>query len=165
MKVVIVAKEQSIFEKYSELFKEEIEQSLECQVTYLFQNGRGRGKMIGAIQNASPDILLTVDLEGFEQCTLTDNISYNLLNCKQIHLLLHEGLENEKYLSRQLSIAMFFFCAGDAYFSYLESTYSQLPYLKEIAGWKPAMDKDSAKADAKALCSVLKEVRKECRLH
>lgn len=165
MKIVIVAKEQSIFEKYREIFKAELEQSLEAQVAYLFQNGRSRGKLISDIKSASPDILLTVDLEGFEQCTLTDNISYNLLNCKQIHLLLHEELENEKYLSRQLSIAMFFYCAGDTYFSYLESAYPQLPYLKEIAGWKPAGDKDSAKADAEALCAVLKEVRKECRLH
>lgn len=165
MKVVIIAEEKSIFGKYKEIFQQRIEQSMKCKVAYLFPAGKNSGTLISDINAMVPDILISVDLLGFEQCTLTDNISYNLLNCKQIHLLLQDKIENEKYLSKVLSMAMFFFCAGDAHFKYLSQTYPHLPYLKRLEHWESAIAPQCAEADAQILCSVLEEVCKECCLH
>ena len=59
------------------------------------------------------DLIITFDLVGFEQTTLMGGISYNLVNSKFVNFLLHENLQNEKYLSKQLSLSMFFYCARD----------------------------------------------------
>ena len=61
------------------------------------------------------DLIITFDLVGFEQMTLMGGISYNLVNSKFVNFLLHENLQNEKYLSKQLSLSMFFYCADRKY--------------------------------------------------
>lgn len=164
MKIIIIAEEKSVFGKYKKIFQKKIEQSLKCKVEYLFPAGKSSGTLISDINAKAPDILISVDLLGFEQGTLTGNISYNLLNCKQIHLILQDKTENEKYLSKVLSIAMFFYCAGDAHFQYLSQTYPHLPYLKRLEHWDSAITPQGAEADAQILCSVLEEVCKECCL-
>lgn len=165
MKIVIIAEEKSVFGKYKEIFQKKIEQSLDCKVVYLFPAGKSSGTLISDINAIAPDILISVDLLGFEQGTLTGNISYNLLHCKQIHLILQNETENEKYLSKVLSIAMFFFCAGDARFKYIRQTYPHLPYLKKLEYWESAVTPQCAEADAQILCSVVEEVCRECCLH
>lgn len=114
------------------------------------------------LQTLAPDILVTTDLLGFEQCTLTESISYNLLNCKQIHLLLREKLANEKYLEKQLSMAMFFYCAGDSYYKLLRIKYPDMPWLKSIPGWQIGEDACAAERNAEILCEILEEVSAEC---
>lgn len=86
------------------------------------------------IKECQTDLLITFDLQGFQYCTLTDGIAYNLLDCKQVHFLLGRDLENEKYLAKQLSIAMFFFCANQDYYEYLLEKYPEIPYLEKIGG-------------------------------
>lgn len=86
------------------------------------------------LREAEPDLFINFDLTGFEQSTLTGGIAYNLLNCKQIHILLQDRLTNEKYLKKQLSISMFFYCVSHTCFEYLSRTYPDIPYLKEMTG-------------------------------
>ena len=81
------------------------------------------------------DLLVTFNLSGFEQQTLTGGIFYNLLDCKQIHILLEEHLPCEEKLSLPLSISMFFFCKGQAYYEYLLNTYPDIPYMGKIDEW------------------------------
>ncbi|MCM1542994.1 MAG: hypothetical protein NC121_17280 [Blautia sp.] len=118
--------------------------------------------LIGEIKALRPDLLITADLSGFEQCTLTDNVSYNLLDCKQLHLLLHEKLPNEQYLKKQQSIAMFFYCAGSAYYEYLHKYYPHLPYLKEMPGWQFERNEKAVNKNAEILYGVFLEVLHEC---
>lgn len=162
MKLVVVSEKQSIFEKYSELLQSKIEQDLKCEVICVFQNKKESRKFINELKALAPDVLLTVNLLGFEQCTLTDNISYNLLNCKQVHLLLHEKLANEKYLSKQLSIAMFFYCSGDVYYEHLKTTYPNLPYLKKIEGWQIGESDSNILLNIEVISGIVKEVAEEC---
>lgn len=124
----------------------------------------GPGDILREVKAFRPDILVTVDLQGFEQCTLTDNLSYNLLGCKQIHLLLHDRLRNERCLDKQLSIAMFFYCAGHDHYEYLCNRYPNLPYLKELSGWQAGRNAGAAEQNAELLYGVFREVLRECRI-
>lgn len=107
------------------------------------------------------DLLITFDLTGFEQSTLAGGISYNLLNCKQIHFLLNRNLSNESYLSKQLSLSMFFFCSDNDYYHYLMDTYPDIPYLEPIMSWKKA---DAGEINADALWLSICKVLKMCKL-
>jgi len=123
-----------------------------------------RMDLIGEIRALQPELLISADLSGFEQCTLTDNIAYNLLGCRQLHLLLHEKLPGEQYLNKQMSIAMFFYCVGNAYCEYLRKLYPNLPYLKEIPGWHLGTDEKAAVENAEILRVVFREMLRECRM-
>lgn len=88
--------------------------------------------MMGDIKRKAPDLLITLDLAGFDRTTFTDGVAYNLLDCKQLHLLLREGLEQETLLKKPLSIAMFFACAGETYAGYLRRNYPDIPWLEVL---------------------------------
>lgn len=145
-------------------FQKRLAQEGHAEVSRLQYSAGERRDIIGEIKALHPDLLITTDLAGFEQCTLADNISYNLLDCKQIHLLLHEKLPNEPYLKGQLSIAMFFYCAGDAYCDYLTQKYPRLPWLKKLPDWQEGTDQQAQESHAEALGAVFREVLQECGL-
>lgn len=145
-------------------FQEKLSQESNSEVSCLQYTPGERRDIISEIKAFRPDVLVTTDLAGFEQCTLTDNISYNLLDCKQLHLLLHENLPNESYLARQLSIAMFFYCAGDAYYDYLVQKYPDLPYLKSLSEWRSETNMTVGNSNAEILYKAFREVLQECKL-
>lgn len=109
------------------------------------------------------DLLIAFNLAGFEQCTLTDGVSYNLFKCKQIHFILDRNLPNEKYLEKPLSMAMFFYCADDEYCKYLLEKYPDIPYLKLM--FIKDIEKDSVTANVDALWKSVCEVIKICKLN
>ena len=102
------------------------------------------------------DLIITFDLVGFEQTTLMGGISYNLVNSKFVNFLLHENLQNEKYLSKQLSLSMFFYCADRKYVTYLREHYPDIPYLKSLQGSEETVEA--------AMRSAVEEVLAECHL-
>ncbi|MBR6665222.1 MAG: hypothetical protein IKL22_05825 [Lachnospiraceae bacterium] len=109
------------------------------------------------------DLIVTFNLAGFDISTLTDGLSYNLVDSKFIHFLLHENLPNEKYLSKQLSISMFFYCVGNEYCDYLWKTYPEIPWLKELTGWN-AEETQNTESNVACIVSAIEEVIRECRL-
>lgn len=117
------------------------------------------------IKKSEADLFVCFDLAGFEQSTLTDGIAYNLLDCKQIHILLEKELTNEKYLAKQLSISMFFYCADAEYFRYLQEKYPDIPYLKAIEGWKRDGEEGKINAEicGQVLFDIVWEVIRLCR--
>lgn len=116
------------------------------------------------MRESKPDIVFTFNLSGFNQTTLTDNISYNLLPCKQIHIITKDNLPNEKYLEKQLSISMFFYCTDSKYYHYLLEEYPDIPYLKEVKGWKSSDDEKSAETNANILSEIIEEVMQICHM-
>ena len=115
------------------------------------------------LKGNSTDLIITFNLAGFDISTLTDGLSYNLVNSKFIHFLLHENLPNEKYLSKQLSISMFFYCVGKEYCDYLWKTYPEIPWLKELTGWN-AEETQNTESNVACIVSAIEEVMRECRL-
>lgn len=110
------------------------------------------------IKRSEADLFVNFNLSGFGQSTLTDGIAYNLLNCKQIHIFLKDKLPEEKYLAKQLSISMFFYCVDGEYCRYLQKKYPDIPYLKAVEGWKRDEEKDSTANHAEALERIIREV-------
>lgn len=116
------------------------------------------------IKKAEADVFVDFNLFGFEQGTLAGSIVYNLLDCKQVHILLDAGLPNEKQLEKQLSIAMFFFCVDAQYGQYLAERYPELPCLKEVKGFRRTGAAADAEQNAGLLCEAVEEVLQRCHL-
>lgn len=116
------------------------------------------------IRKAEADLFVDFNLLGFEQGTLAGSIAYNLLDCKQVHILLDDALPNEKQLEKQLSIALFFYCVDAQYCHYLLERYPELPYLKEAEGWKRTDGEDDAAHNAGLLCGIVEEVLRICHM-
>ena len=145
-------------------FTEMLEQEGSFETASIIYSSKKQRDIIGEIKSLHPELLITVDLPGFEQCTLADNVSYNLLDCKQLHLLFHKNLPNEQCLNKQLSIAMFFYCAGKPYYEYLHKLYPDIPYLKELPGWQFEMNERTSGRNAEIIYTVFQEVLHECRM-
>lgn len=119
---------------------------------------------MSAVKTYAPDLLITFDLAGFQNSTLADCVAYNLLDCKQLHFILNDKLPNERFLEKQLSISMFFYCAGEGYYEHLKSAYAELPYLKLLKGWMEGTDGAAVIHNAALLAAAVEEVAKECGL-
>lgn len=105
------------------------------------------------------DLVITFDLCGFNHSTLTDGIAYNLLDCKQIHFLKNRNLSNEMYLSKPLSISMFFFCFDFEYYNYLIKKCPDIPFLEVI---NMVAEEDELESYAKSLYAVIEKVADAC---
>lgn len=116
------------------------------------------------VQNGGADLVITINLPGFEFTTLTGGISYNLWNTKFVHFLLKRNLKNEPVLEKPLSISMFFYCVGREYKEYLQKNYPDLPYLEEITGWDKGTDRKAAKSNAEKMAAAICEVAQKCNL-
>lgn len=116
------------------------------------------------IQYAGADLVITIDLSGFEFTTLTGGVSYNLWNTKFVHFLIKCNLQNEPVLEKPLSISMFFYCWGKEYKEYLRKKYPELPYLEEITGWEEGADRKSIKSNAKKMIFAIYQIAKCCDL-
>lgn len=176
MKILIVQPDRGQMQKIISLLKEKIEK---CSQEFIDNDPQSKSQGITVeiwdntklpvtcadIKKSEADLFINFNLAGFEQSTLTDGIAYNLLNCKQIHILLKDHLPHEKYLAKQLSISMFFYCAGREYFQYLQGKYPDLPYLKMIEGWKRDGEENSAGNCVQALYAIVREVMLLCRMH
>lgn len=76
------------------------------------------------------DLLISLDLMGFERITETGNYSYNLQTFKMCHILFGDKEEYSTILKSDLSIAMFFCCIGSvAEENRIREKYPQLPWL------------------------------------
>lgn len=104
------------------------------------------------------DLIITFDLVGFEQTTLMDGILYNLVSSKFLNFMLRKNLANEKFLSRQLSISMFFYCRGEDYGKYLRDNYPEILYLKVVP------EDEFFRKEAETLTAAVEEVLAECHL-
>lgn len=84
------------------------------------------------IRNEKPDLLISYDLAGFELTTLTDGLSYNLIDCRQIHIVSDDKLSNENRLNEVMSINMFFFTKKRGSMAYLKEHYPGIPFIETI---------------------------------
>ena len=104
----------------------------DCEVYCFNRPGFQDGEIYYGLRRLNPELLITVNLAGFELTTLCDGILYNLLDCKSLHLLTERNLNNEKLLTKQLSISMFFFCWGESFYEYLSAAYPNIPFLRSV---------------------------------
>lgn len=94
-----------------------------------------KSNVYNALENEAPDLLITFDMEGFEQETQTGNLFYNLLTSKMLHFIFKDKEKYKEYLSGKLSLAMFFFSVGnsEAELYEMKKKYENIPYLERVA--------------------------------
>ena len=155
MKAVIVAEEVCVAERLTEKLIERFENKVSFGVVSL------QGDLIGKIKEKSPELLLTVDLSGFNRVTLTDNIAYNLFDCKQLHIICSEDLQNEKVLETPLSIAMFFACSNAEQCDKLRECYPHIPWLTCMKDWS-TKEEICSNENVAAIVEMLEIVMTEC---
>lgn len=134
MRIVIVDYENHDIKKLKEALTLALgKNSNEIEFASFGSNINDRPYMFAEIKKFEPDILFTYNLAGFELCTMTDAVCFNLLDCKQLHWIEKKGCINEIYLKKVLSIAMFFATEDKELHKYLEENYEMLPrlYLSE----------------------------------
>ena len=163
MKILIVQTASAKIQKIARRLKEKLQDCDKNITVELWEESR-RQIACADIRQAQADLFITFNLAGFEPCTLTGGVAFNLLDCKQIHFLLDAKLENEKYLARLLSISMFFYCADEAFYHLLMEKYPDLPYLKEMDGWEREGGEEGLEKNAETLCRAVREVAALCHL-
>lgn len=163
MKVVIAQTLTGKDRELINLLKKKLQALCEDAVVEIWENAK-QEVALADVKKAELDLFINFNLAGFGQETLMGGIAYNLLNCKQIHILLEDKLPNEHFLEKQLSIAMFFYCVGPAYCKYLSAGYPEIPYLKEIKGWADMNTKDGMDKNADILCNIVTETAKMCHI-
>lgn len=157
IKAVIVSKDESAAKLLAEGLNELFDKRVYFETIPLV------GDLNGTIKSKEADMLLTIDLAGFDRVTLTDNISYNLLDCKQVHLILQPGLENKCFLNKILSIAMFFGAGGCELSEEMIKRYPNIPWIKCMEGWKQE-ESVYSKENIKEIARVIDAVLMECRM-
>lgn len=165
MKILITQPSAGQMQKVIRLLKEKMEkgaQNITSGITVeIWDSARGQ-ITCSDIEKSEADLFINFNLLGFGQSTLTDGIAYNLLNCKQLHILLNDKLPEEKYLAKQLSISMFLYCMDREYCRYLQKKYPDIPYLKAVEVWKRDEEENSTVNHAEALERVIREVIQLC---
>ena len=126
MNIVIVSSTTGQFYKDRPLIEEELRRDGHM-IFFIFRKPGDEHNIMNEIRSHKPDVLVTEELEGFEMCTLTDAVSYNLIHCRQFHVIRSGGLRNERYLGKQLSLVMTFVCTDEDMAQRLAETYPDLP--------------------------------------
>ncbi len=111
---------------------EELDRGFSDAELHLFERSDARENILAALKELAPDLLITEDLEGFEMTTLTDSVAYNLVHCRQIHLITREGLPEMKYLEKQLSLVMHFYVTDAGLKEAVEKRNPDVPYLEVL---------------------------------
>lgn len=162
MKVLIIGASFANMEKVIEIAQKKVQNT---DITFIIRGDHEKNLTNEEIRRSAIDFLISFNLYGFEKSTLTDGIAYNLLDCKQIHILLESKLANEQYLAKQLTIAMFFYCADIQYCQLLLKKYPDIPYLKTIERWNNGCSQKELADNADILCDILYEVMEICHLN
>ncbi len=151
MNIVIIGSTAGQFHKDRPLIEEELRRDGHM-IFFIFRKPGDEHNIMNEIRSHEPDVLITEDLEGFEMCTLTDAVSYNLIHCRQFHVIRSgstqdgnlskknsclgnisggrdhdESLPNERYLGKQLSLVMTFVCTDEGMAQRLAAEYPDLP--------------------------------------
>jgi hypothetical protein len=131
MKIVLIGKKGGRLDGGDSLFGD-LPKGIECALI-LRQEEENISREIRA---EAPNLIVTEDLEGFEMTTLAEGVFYNLLRCRQLHLLwnLKEGFE--EILRSHMSLNMYFSCQNEALEESLCRLNSDLTIAKELRGLK-----------------------------
>lgn len=86
-------------------------------------------------------LIITFDMAGFHLKTLTNNIWYNLLPLKQLHILTVSKNDLFDYLNKPLSISMFFYTTSEEIKNTLIKKHENIPWIKTFDDWSNSPEK------------------------
>lgn len=86
---------------------DELSKNKECDIVFQDTTDIIRPFLAENLKKTQIDLLVTYNLAGFELCTLTDGLAYNLVNCRQFHFITEEKCFESEYLKKLRSMNMF----------------------------------------------------------
>lgn len=84
------------------------------------------------LQRMDAEYLLSFAMAGFGWKTLTSQVSYNLLYAKQMHILIGDYGDYEKFLQKEYAINLFFFADNKKWTENWEERYPGIPFMERI---------------------------------
>lgn len=92
---------------------EKLESGEGCDIEIInVEKTNERAHLMDTLRGMDIDLLVTYNLAGFELRTLTDGFSYNLVDCRQLHIIDKCDANVEEILKKDTSINMFFWDRG-----------------------------------------------------
>ena len=133
MKIVVILSDNGILEKNKDELQHRFKDADIVWMKRRMISGH-KENIVANIKNENPDLCVVENLEGFDMRTLTDAVAYNLIHCRQIHLLYNSAEWEKKCeaLEGQLSLNMFFLCKEEDTAKRLGETYKQIPFIKSM---------------------------------
>lgn len=140
-------------------------QELEMQVITYPLSSRMTNEDYGKIKELDADYLMTFDMAGFEQDTLQEVPSYNMVFAKQIHILLGDNPKYSDYLCRSLSLNQFLFAQTEEQAEYISKEYPQLLNVEGMPqfAFKGQMSDGQNRANIDAIKWAIEKVRSEVK--
>jgi hypothetical protein len=84
------------------------------------------------IEQSGCDLLISLDLAGFEFRTETNTLSYNNLGCRMAHVLFRGMHEYREELRQQMNFSMFLFSMREEDVAVMNDRYPNIPNVERI---------------------------------
>lgn len=133
MKVLIITKSNATIT--SQLLANEIYQSLyhqEKMVGKIISSEKEFEGWRSKLLEISPDIIITIDLAGFDLYDAKKEIAYNFLYCKCIHILTKEPWYYPDELLCRVNFNSTFFVISERDADYMRRYYENIPQIKKL---------------------------------
>lgn len=127
MKVIVVYKQ----EKRSVLLLEIIQNILRyknIEVEFLETTKNNSNNVVNFLYNISADIIVSIDMEGFQFKTLQENSFYNILSAKQLHFLTDES-KLQEYMGEDFALNLYMAVPKNEYKNAVLEGTNNIPHI------------------------------------
>lgn len=90
--------------------------------------------LVEKIEKPDYDLVITVDLTGFERRLLEDETFYNQLYCPMVNIISKDAWYFSQYLGQRLNFTMFFYAMQESSVRYIKKMFPNFPNIDEISG-------------------------------
>lgn len=111
---------------------DEIASDIGVEMHYYPLEDKNISKQFGEIRKVKADYLLVFDMAGFQQTTLQEVASYNIMPAKQIHFLFNNDKKYRTYLCQALALNLFLLEDNEELYRRYKRDYSQILNLDLI---------------------------------
>lgn len=90
--------------------------------------------LVEKIEKPDYDLVITMDLTGFERRLLEDETFYNQLYCPMVNIISKDAWYFSQYLGQRLNFNMFFYAMQESNVRYVKKMFPNFPNIDEISG-------------------------------
>ncbi len=101
-------------------------------LVYRIENDRTIDILMDTVEKGNYDLLLTMDLTGFERRLMEDECFYNRVFCPMIHLITKDAWYFSHFLNQRLNFSMFFYIENDYNRRYIADTFRHFPNIETL---------------------------------
>lgn len=121
-----------ILNDISKLLNEQGYEATVLQFQYFDDKGKFEDFIVQKIEKPDYDLVITMDLTGFERRIMEDETFYNQLYCPMINLMTKDAWYFSHYLEQRLNFSMFFYTLYQHNVDYIRETFWKFPNIDII---------------------------------